>query len=701
MTSAREDFRTLKGCVLRLFYGYTKDSSRSGSIDPEDEFNADEKNTIAASPSNDYQYTSLPNPDFIRLIDLQPGKGRDLIVCKLRTVQLGLSAGQYDALSYFWGSQKNPMRIQVDDAGFNVGANLHSALVNLRYPDRHRTLWIDAICINQADIAERNMSVPLMRGIYSNAACTACFLGSREKTTPDLYAMMEDLAKEAKELQADGRPNNFDAFPSFIRHFSHNPTRTSLADKYNGDLTVNYLVMRSWWHRVWTVQEMVLSQNAVLMIGRHAIKWETICLAVDHGFNLQIWMTSDLGFILDPVVVPYLTMRALTNRRRLQSLEHKSPSSQTVASDLLHLLIHCRHRRSTDPRDKVYGVLGLLRDAQSDVVAAKGSTSLQIKPDYTHPVAYVFRNTTESIISHMNSLDILGTCPPSTRRGLPSWVTDWSVTTAIGSPLTYNSLDERRETHATKRTAAQVHFPHDGVTMVLSGHTLTTVGELAQVLPSTNEKIPDQYQSYSNIHNFAWWEKTIFVLKCLKLLHDNAGYFMSIYGVLFAWSKFAAAHPPTNPSHDPGSVFWQTICAGSYKNGSVAETEALYRKWVHILKPVREFMEGYPGIHYYVPEIAFAKLIYGISWEDYGEFWMHLNCSRHRRIGRAANGRLCLLPESARVGDEIFLARGGSVPLVKRPDGTGYSMFVGEAYIFGIMDGEAFEEEKCEDIKIC
>lgn len=71
-----------------------------------------------------------------------------------------------------------------------------------------------------------------------------------------------------------------------------------------------------------------------------------------------------------------------------------------------------------------------------------------------------------------------------------------------------------------------------------------------------------------------------------------------------------------------------------------------------------------------------------------------------RRLGRAANGYLCLVPAAAEVGDKVILARGGRVPLVVREDGgTGYWQLVGEAYVHGIMDGEAWED-KCKEFHV-
>lgn len=179
------------------------------------------------------------------------------------------------------------------------------------------------------------------------------------------------------------------------------------------------------------------------------------------------------------------------------------------------------------------------------------------------------------------------------------------------------------------------------------------------------------------------------------------GDLLSVFQVTFAWEKYAVAHPPTNLSEDKASsVFWHTLCAGTYKDESADKTEAIFKAWSDGLQPVREFLAKHLRTSKNVPSMAIATYMRS-SWDQYSEFWPYTACARHRRMGTAANDWLCLLPEETRVGDKIILACGGRVPLVVRSDGDGYNQFIGEAYIHGIMDGEAFEEEKCQDIKIC
>lgn len=140
-------------------------------------------------------YSYLPlKQDEIRLATLFPGNFEDPIVCQLDHVALPPSRSSnltttpqheeeeeaipfYEALSYMWGSRAKVRYIVIDGTRLFVGKNLWRALRGLRYKTRPRVLWADAICIDQASVAERSLQVQKMRWIYANAAAVMVWLG--------------------------------------------------------------------------------------------------------------------------------------------------------------------------------------------------------------------------------------------------------------------------------------------------------------------------------------------------------------------------------------------------------------------------------------------------------------------------------------------------------------------------------------------
>ncbi|KAE9366433.1 HET-domain-containing protein, partial [Stipitochalara longipes BDJ] len=101
------------------------------------------------------------NQDEIRLVILLPRGRNDAIECRI--VQSKISdKPDYEALSYEWGMAEPAQRIIMDGIDRHITPNLWSALYHLRLQENERVLWIDALCINQIDITERNHQVQLM-----------------------------------------------------------------------------------------------------------------------------------------------------------------------------------------------------------------------------------------------------------------------------------------------------------------------------------------------------------------------------------------------------------------------------------------------------------------------------------------------------------------------------------------------------------
>lgn len=413
-----------------------------------------------------------------------------------------------------------------------------------------------------------------------------------------------------------------------------------------------------------------------------------------------------------------------------------------------------------DPRDKIYALLGLLRDSQSHAMSSIHPQKLCIEPDYNLSPVEVYRQVSQDLIEKLDNVDVMGMTPKSTRPGLPSWVTDWSVADYISSPLTQDSLDRDRRTHASKSMRGGFRFSQDGKTIVLNGCELTAVQNLADPfrcmkittalvsinstslepqliqldslgkppVESTNqgdnntssiETTLDQLVAAAKKLYSPSEEDSLGVLRSWRWIRVNLhissdkchpeGFegkidledFANTFRTLFAWERFSRAHvpasirgtEPTKQADNLSDLYWQTLCAGTYQEGSVEKTKALFEEWLQRLQLIRSLFEKHPQAVERMPSLVLDSYL-RTFWEGYSPFWAYIACAIGRRMGLAANGWLCLLPGGAEVGDRIILARGGRVPLVIRSlagDDECFS-FVGEAYIHGIMDGDSMRK---------
>ena len=121
-------------------------------------------------------YSSSPLPaGQIRLLTIFPSEPESLIKATLSVHKVGCPHG-YIALSYTWGAPKFHLPIYLNGQLFQIGANLHAALTELRKVDEGITFWVDAICINQNSIEEKNVHVPLMHHVYYHGRGGHCLV---------------------------------------------------------------------------------------------------------------------------------------------------------------------------------------------------------------------------------------------------------------------------------------------------------------------------------------------------------------------------------------------------------------------------------------------------------------------------------------------------------------------------------------------
>jgi hypothetical protein len=154
-----------------------------------------------------YCYSLLPD-GFIRLIRLMPHRDEHApIQCQLFDYPLpdsGKGPQLYEALSYVWGSDKNPRHVFTDEGYLRVRNNLHTALLHLRDRSLARIIWVDAICINQDDKGEKGEQILRMAEIYSRASRVIVWLGEAKN---DGDQALEDIRLAADAEFPVNKPN--------------------------------------------------------------------------------------------------------------------------------------------------------------------------------------------------------------------------------------------------------------------------------------------------------------------------------------------------------------------------------------------------------------------------------------------------------------------------------------------------------------
>ena len=154
------------------------------SFDKDSDEDSDEEEQDRDECWGSYQYPPLRNPKSIRLFRLLPGVESDEsitgIIFEVAPLEKKSPFDEssydvsYEALSWTWDSEWSAVHVMIQDNDHQyllpVSNNLSQALTSLRLETASRTLWIDALCINQANSWELNHQMPMLPSIYANAS---------------------------------------------------------------------------------------------------------------------------------------------------------------------------------------------------------------------------------------------------------------------------------------------------------------------------------------------------------------------------------------------------------------------------------------------------------------------------------------------------------------------------------------------------
>ncbi|KAE9368031.1 hypothetical protein N431DRAFT_290645, partial [Stipitochalara longipes BDJ] len=188
----------------------------------------------------------------------------------------------YKALSYVWGDTNGRTEILVDGCRLGITPNLDIAIRHLFVGGHLQPrVWIDAICVNQADKAERSAQVLLMRRLYQNAERVVVWLGTyptiqgQDKT----FELIRDLTHDQEEtpisIQDEEDATTWQPTAAALANFQEKLGDKSLiwvAELIDEDLFERH----SWWKRMWVVQEITVSTKATVHRGHHHVRWSDI-----------------------------------------------------------------------------------------------------------------------------------------------------------------------------------------------------------------------------------------------------------------------------------------------------------------------------------------------------------------------------------------------------------------------------------------
>lgn len=556
-----------------------------------------------------YPYEPIKASEQIRILELYPCSEEGPLVGGLVVVNLN-SAPPFEALSHHWGQHVPGGSVQCDDVELTVTPSIAEALRQLRFPNHTRRLWIDSICINQSNLLEKDAQVLQMRNIYQRAMATLIWLGEEDESSKVAFSLIDELFSHAEEIwKLYGKTPSFEQLLEYGFFKSNDGDWSSLGK----------LGRRGWFTRTWILQEVGLAKRAIVHCGGYSCEWQAVAFVA-----WTLWHGTAYDYV-----------RAVDLCIAFKTLKVTGGTAEELP--LWRLLELTTNHKASDPRDKVFALLGLAIDAKS----------FSPLVDYNIEVSALYRAVFKHYFlkGQLGLLNYAGNAAWRTEKSVPTWVPDWSCEHNISSMVHSGAWH------------APVHLPKyaNATAISLDGRVLTMSGFVIDRVKSVRSPLVTQDPLYP------------FIWKSWRRLAMNATAYPNRTARAEAFEHTITLDCPrawTESFQDVGN-FLQAF-----------STEVIYSYRVHWTKgqDLAAVMrrEAAAGDRRRVEMLQFAETI---SW----------TCSS-RSFFLTKSGGMGLGPFFLRPGDLLVELERGITPYVVRPAADGHYTFIGEAYLHGWMN---------------
>ena len=380
----------------------------------------------------------VPCRKAIRVLDLSPGRLNDELCGSLRIVFLD-TASTYEALSYTWGPATECKSICISKAhNISITDNLFKALRRLRRRFLKRTLWVDAICINQSDVQERGQQVQIMGDVYRQALRVLVWLGEYEQPSmsDSWYMRRPHLTNRGNTQVINERGRRFaTALDTAIR-----------------DSTPQ------WLDRAWVIQEFVQARERVLCFG-------PVSLPHNPTYLIDLLMLSSQ---------PLQHLRAFHERSSdMVKLAYGIGGKQ---QSIAEAILFTSDASCSNPRDKVYSLLSLI----------DGEEASRMTVDYEQTCAQTFAKATFAAISAQDNFAILELvgfdCPSVDNR--PTWAVDFTLHQSPSEGRIHQMIDIDNSSQPWLTSARRPSIDMDAKYLTAAGYTFDHV-TMVLTMPTT------------------------------------------------------------------------------------------------------------------------------------------------------------------------------------------------------------------------
>ncbi|KAE9971114.1 hypothetical protein BLS_004627 [Venturia inaequalis] len=295
-----------------------------------------------------------------RLLRILPTRSKSTIKLEVKTFDFGPSCPPFTALSYTWGDPESEQDIEINGCSFPARHNLRSFLLAAGSFQLTHWLWIDAICIDQTNVIERNHQVELMGDIYGLAQDVLVWLGDAADESDYIMEIIQQIKSVSPYIP-------WKCCPRDDRNLKLPLLKKKELAKFVS--SSQGLLSRPYWRRMWIVQEVILASKVSIACGMKVVAWDKMLL-----FSEAIAVTEDskqwhgIPCILAhiritlPLISEYACALAIFSRRPNSQKQAELSTKGKQNFELRVLLLTFHDFQCQDFRDRVYGLLNLAKN---------------------------------------------------------------------------------------------------------------------------------------------------------------------------------------------------------------------------------------------------------------------------------------------------------------------------------------------------
>ncbi|KAF2716062.1 HET-domain-containing protein [Polychaeton citri CBS 116435] len=628
---------------------------------------------------SDYSYKNLDHGD-IRLLVLK--RASWILPSTIKASLIHVPADhplKYEALSYCWGNPTRSHEIIIDGERFMVTCSAFQLLRACRSMWREKTVWIDAICINQANNEEKAIQIQGMRRLYRRAPRVLAFPSSDYR-----LRLIQPLITR---LSVEGiQKKSFVRYRTFVEGPESVPVQWRILAQ---------LLSSDYFRRVWVFQEVVIGRTVDVYLGGLYVPWTTLATALANLpiEDVQVLLKTGASrerldddlFLTDGRSLSNIYLMQIVRNQAMESLEYDVSRSKGIfadlnarfgwklaglsANDLLIGLFYTNEFDATDARDRVFAILGLMQYNLDEEL---------LRIDYHKSKEQVFEDVAQYLFFHceqQSSVDILsfaGTGFATSCTSFRSWVPQLEAQRSCFRMT--NAINYDYSFHASGDSHASIVRGNIPSSILVSGllcdkvWLLSGYGPLETQVQYEKNKLPHNVEDINSMIAF-----TEGAMSLIDQHHDQRpGLQKRLWQCLIAGGdKYTKPYETQFAKSDPVPYLLMFLKAAKSAHSRTEFSQVLAQYSTAENKQVPEaFMNG--GIAMFATSM--------------------IQICKGRRFGITQHGRMCLSPPFVEVGDDVFIPYGAQVPFLirkkERIQGSSTHELVGEAYVDGIMMGE-------------